>query len=154
MPDGTPPPQFKLQLETTRVPVEERRVVCAVLSAESERDVADPEHMVVSPIFDDGRVMIFEFRRAMVLTVGRKRDVEVRLVAIHAIRGTIGTKTVYKFNTRYISLVSRCQQYLSGAADLYPQPERFVSPLLARIPDGEANLSFGPRAAGGTRPTE
>lgn len=145
IPAGAPPPQFKLQLEATRVPAEERRLVCAVLLAESERDSADPEHLIVSPIFDDGRVMIFEFRRAMVLTVGRKHDVEMRLIAVHAGRGTIGTKTLYKFNTRYMSLVGRCEQYLAGALDLYPAPERFVAPLLARIPEGEANLSFGPR---------
>lgn len=145
VPDGTPQPLFKLQLETARLPVDDRRFVCALLAAESEHGASDPEQLMLSPIFDDGHVMIFEFRRAMILTVGRKRDVELRLVAVHTTHGTIGTKTIYRFNTRYLPLVGRCQEYLSGAIDLYPPPERFVRPLLARIPEGEANLSFGSR---------
>lgn len=99
---------------------------------------------MLSPIFDDGRFVLFEFRRALILTVGRKRDVEIRLVAVHSTKGTVGTKTLYKFSTRYLSIVGRCQEYLAGAIDLYPAPDRYIRPGLARIPEGEANLAFGP----------
>jgi len=147
IPEGTPAPLFKAQLEACRAAVEDRRVVCAVISAETESGSGDPEQVMLSPIFDDGRRMIFEFRRALILSVGRRRDVELRLVAVHSTRGTIGTKTIYRFNTRYLPLVGRCEEYLKGAIDLYPPPERYVSPLLARIPEGEANLAFGSRAS-------
>jgi hypothetical protein len=64
------------------------------------------------------------------------------LVAVDPVRGVVGTKTVYRFDTRLLALVARCVEHLSGVIDLFPPRDR--APLLHRIqiPVGEANLSF------------
>lgn len=151
IPEGTSSPMFKAQLATIRTNVEARRMVCLVLSGESDASRA-PEQSILSPIFDDGRQMIFEFRRAFVLSLSNRREIELRLVAVHALEGTIGTKTVYKFHTRYLPLTGRCMEYLAGAIDLFPAPPRFMKPACRQIPEGEANLTFEARHRG--RPNE
>lgn len=93
IPEGTPNPIYRAQFETTRVPVEDRRILYVVLSAEPEAWTTDPEQLLLSPIFDDGHRLIFEFRRAHILSVSRRGDLEVRLVAVDPVRGAIGTKT-------------------------------------------------------------
>lgn len=145
VPEGTSAPLFKAQLTINRVPVESRRMVCVVLGTDAADGASDPEQSVLSPIFDDGKTMIFEFRRAIVLTVGDRKEVEARMVAVHPVTGVIGTKTVYRFNARYLGLTARCLEYLAGAIDLYPAPERHVPREMREVPAGEANLSFEPR---------
>lgn len=145
VPEGTPPPTFKAQLEVTRLAVDDRRIVCMVLSAEPDALSRDPEQSILSPIFDDGRQMIFEFRRAFVLSLTNRREIELRLVAVHPVDGTVGTKTIYSFHTRYLPLTGRCMEYLAGAIDLFPAPQRFVKPAFRQIPEGEAKLTFQPR---------
>jgi hypothetical protein len=146
VPEGTPAPIFRLQLETTRTSVDERRVLCVVLAAERDGWKTDPEQALLSPIFDDGHRMIFEFRRAYILRVDRRGDLETRFVAIDPVRGIVGTKTMHKFDTRLLALASRCVEHLAGAIDLFPMRDR---PTLeaARIPVGEANLSFDSKGA-------
>lgn len=145
VPEGTPPPIFKAQLDATRLATDDRRIVCMVLSAEPDALSRDPEQTILSPIFDDGRQMIFEFRRAFVLSLTNRRQIELRLVAVHPVEGTIGTKTIYTFHTKYLSLTGRCMEYLAGTIDLFPAPARFVRAPLRQIPEGEANLTFAPR---------
>lgn len=143
VPEGTPQPMFRAQFETVRIPVSERHLVCVVLSAEPEAWKMDPEQIMLSPIFDDGHRLLFEFRRAHILTVHRRGDLETRLVAVDPVRGIVGTKTIHRFNTRLSALATRCVEHLAGALDLFPPRER--QPLIHRvsIPVGEANLSFG-----------
>lgn len=143
IPEGTPNPIYRVQFETTRVPVEERRILCVVLSAEPEAMKIDPEQLLLSPIFDDGHRLIFEFRRAHILSVSRRGDLETRLVAVDPARGVIGTKTIHRFDTRLLALASRCVEHLSGAIDLFPARDRASFMQRVQIPIGEANLSFG-----------
>lgn len=145
IPDGTAAPTFKAQLETARMPVEQRSIVCVVLSPTPDASHIDPEQLVLSPIYDDGRTMIFEFKRALIVSLRDKRNLEVRLVAVHPADGTVGTKTIYTFNTRFIPLAGRCMEYLAGAIDLFPPPPRFARPEFRGVPPGEADLAFEPR---------
>lgn len=145
VPDGTPNPRFKAQFDAFRVTVEERRAICVVLSAEPDSSKMDPEQILLSPIFDDGHRMIYEFRRAHILSVSRRGEVETRLVAVDPVRGVVGTKTIHRFDTRLLALATRCVEHLSGAIDLYPA-RTYESPTSrVAIPAGEANLSFGSR---------
>jgi hypothetical protein len=64
VPEGTPSPRYRAQFETVRLGVDERRVVYVVLSAEPDASTMDPEQILLSPIFDDGRRLIFEFQPA------------------------------------------------------------------------------------------
>ncbi len=56
--------------------------------------------------------------------------------------GEVGTRTLWRFDARYLGLAGRCEQYLAGLSDPFPRPtvrqRRFI-----RIPRGEANLRFG-----------
>lgn len=74
IPAGTPAPKYRLQFETTRLPPDDRRRVRVVLSAEPNDAKTDPKQALLSPIFDDGNRMIFEFRRADILTVARRGE--------------------------------------------------------------------------------
>lgn len=148
VPAGTPPPVYRLQFETTRVPTEERRVLCVVLSADPDAWKMDPEHTLLSPIFDDGYRMIFEFRRAYILRVDRRGDLETRLVAIDPVRGVVGTKTIHRFDTRLVGLATRCTEHLAGAIDLFPMRDRAPLAQRTQLPEGEANLSFETRQRG------
>lgn len=143
-PEGTPSPRYRAQFETIRLPVDARRVVYVVLSAEPEAATMDPEQILLSPIFDDGHRLIFEFQRAHVLSVNRRGDLEARLVAVHPVLGTLGTKTLYRFNTRLSALAARCTEHLAGAVDLFPPRERPPRTCRIQIPVGEANLTFDP----------
>jgi len=142
IPAGTPAPKYRLQFETTRLPPDDRRKVCVVLSAEPTDSKTDPEQALLSPIFDDGNRMIFEFRRAYILTVARRGDLETRLVAIDPLRGIVGTKTVHRFDTRLLALSARCVEHLAGDIDLFPMRDKAYVTGNSRIPEGEANLSF------------
>lgn len=113
-----------------------------MLSAEPTDSRTDPEQALLSPIFDDGNRMIFEFRRAYIVTVARRGDLETRLVAIDPLRGGVGTKTVHRFDTRLLALATRCVEHLAGAIDLFPMRDKAYVPGNNRIPEGEANLSF------------
>lgn len=142
IPAGTPAPKYRLQFETTRLPPDDRRRVCVVLSAEPNDAKTDPEQALLSPIFDDGNRMIFEFRRAYILTVARRGDLETRLVAVDPLRGVVGTKTIHRFDTKLVALATRCVEHLAGAIDLFPMRDRAYVAKDVRIPEGEANLSF------------
>lgn len=142
VPEGTPPPRYKVELETVRVPVEQRRVVYVVLSVEPEASKMDPEQILLSPIFDDGHRLIFEFQRAHIVSVNRRGDLEVRLVAVHPVLGVVGTKTIYRFNTRFSALAARCVEHLAGAVDLFPPREHLPRTCRVQIPAGEADLTF------------
>jgi len=142
IPAGTPAPKYRLQFETIRPPDEDRRSLCVLLSAEPNDWKTDPEQTLLSPIFDDGNRIIFEFRRAYILRVTRRGDLETRLVAVDPLRGVVGTKTIHRFDTRLISLVTRCTEHLAGAIDLFPMRDRAGATRDVRIPEGEANLSF------------
>ena len=52
--------------------------------------------ILLSPIFDDGHRLIFEFRRAHILSVSRRGEIETRLVAVDPVRGVVGTKTIHR----------------------------------------------------------
>lgn len=142
IPDGTPNPIYRAQFETFRVPVEERRILCVVLSAEPEAWKMDPEQILLSPIFDDGHRLIFEFRRAHILSVSRRGELEIRFVAVDPVRGVVGTKTIHRFDTRLLPLAARCVEHLAGTIDLFPMRERATLAHPTQIPIGEANLSF------------
>ena len=148
IPEGTPPPRYRAQVEMVRAAVDDRRVVHVVLSAEPETSKIDPERLLLSPIFDDGHRMIFEFQRGQVFSVTRRGDVETRLVAVHPALGFVGTKTIHRFNTRLCGLALRCTEHLAGAIDLFPPREHPARMYRVRIPEGEANLAFDC----GTRP--
>lgn len=142
VPEGTLPPRYKMQLETVRMSVEERRVVYVVLSAEPEAWKTDPEQILLSPISDDGHRLIFEFQRAHVLSVHRRGDLETRLVAVHPVLGVVGTQTIHRFNTRMSALAARCVEHLAGAVDLFPPREQPARTYRLQIPVGEADLMF------------
>lgn len=142
VPEGTPAPRFKAQFETLRMPVDERRVVHIVLSADSAVWKSDPEQILLSPIFDDGHRLLFEFQRAYILIVRKNGELETRLVVVHPVLGVIGTQTIYRFNTRLSGLANRCAEYLAGAVELFPIRDRPVRPSDRRLPPGEANLNF------------
>jgi hypothetical protein len=144
IPDGMPSPRYRVQVETVRVAVDDRRAVFVLLSAEAEAARMDPEQVLMSPIFDDGHRMIFEFQRAQILSVNQRGDLEVRLVAVHPGTGVVGTKTLYRFNTRLSPLAMRCTEHLAGAVDLFPFRERPTRMSRFPVPDGEADLSFDP----------
>lgn len=149
IPDGTPAPSFRAQFETARVSVDERSVLCVVLSAEPAASDSDPEHLLLSPIFDDGHRMIFEFRRAQILSVTRRGQIETRLVAVDSVRGIVGTKTIHRFDRRLLGLAARCAEHLSGQIDLFPAPGTVpVGTTPCRCLRGEANLAFGGRSTG------
>lgn len=153
VPDGTPNPIFRAQFDMYRAPVEERKVLCVVLSAEPDSWKADPEQMLLSPIFDDGHRLIFEFRRAHIVTVSRRGELETRLVAVDPVRGVVGTKTIHRFDTRLLSLAARCVDHLAGTIDLFPMRERTTLAHRTQIPVGEANLAFGQGTRGPLQPT-
>ncbi len=142
IPEGTPLPKYKMQLETLRVSVEERRVAYVALSAEPEASKTDPEQILLSPIFDDGYRLIFEFTRAHIVSLDRRGDLETRLVAVHPVLGVVGTKTIYRFSMRLSALAARCAEHLAGAVDLFPPREHSPRNSRTQIPVGEANLSF------------
>lgn len=142
IPDGTPSPIYRAQFETYRVPIEDRKILCMVLSAEPDSWKADPEQMLLAPIFDDGHRLIYEFRRAHILTTSRRGELETRLVAVDPVRGVVGTKTIHRFDTRLLALAARCVDHLAGAIDLLPTRERMAPAHRTPIPDGEANLAF------------
>lgn len=142
VPEGTPPPRYKAQCEVVRASLGERRVVHVVLSAEPDALKMDPEQILLSPIFDDGHRLIFEFQRAHILSVNRRGELESRLVAVHPLMGVVGTKTVHRFHTRLSPLAARCVEHLAGALDLYPARERPERNCKLQIPAGEANLTF------------
>lgn len=75
------------------------------------------------------------------------------MVAVHPVTGVIGTKTVYRFNARFLGMTARCLEYMAGSIDLYPAPERFVPRELRNVPEGEANLTFEVRSRGRNRTT-
>ncbi|MBI4264841.1 MAG: hypothetical protein HY657_10725 [Acidobacteria bacterium] len=131
-----------MQVETIRVALDDRRAVYVLLSAEPEAAKMDPEQILMSPIFDDGHRMIFEFQRAQILSVNQRGDLEMRLVAVHPVLGVVGTKTIYRFNTRLSALAMRCMEHLAGAVDLFPFRERPTRMSRIPIPEGEADLSF------------
>lgn len=142
VPEGTPSPRYRAQVETVRVAVDERRVVHVVLSAEPDASRMDPEQLLLSPIFDDGHRILFEFQRAQILSVNHRGDVETRLIVVHPVLGIVGTKTIYRFNTRLTPLATRCVEHLAGALDLFPARERPMRLFRTQIPEGEANLAF------------
>lgn len=143
VPDGTGAPRYRAHIEMTRTPAGERRVVHLVLSAEPNARRMDPEQILLSPIFDDGSRLIFEFQQAYIFSVSRRGDVETRFVAVHPVLGTVGTRTIHRFSTRFSALATRCVEHLAGAIELFPQRERRTMPRHGRIPLGEADLSFG-----------
>ncbi len=61
------------------------------------------EQTLLSPIFDDGHRMIFEFRRAHILRVDQRGNLETRLVAVDPVRGVVGTKTAPSCGGRHRS---------------------------------------------------
>lgn len=142
VPEGTPRPRYRAQIEILRTAVDQRRVVHVLLSAEQTAPRMDPEQLLLSSIFDDGRRMLFEFQRAQVFSVNTHGHVEVRLVAVHPVLGVIGTKTTHRFNIRMCPLATRCLDYLAGAVELFPEPERTQRVPRIQVPEGEANLSF------------
>ena len=142
VPEGTPAPRYRAQFETLRLPIDGRRIVYVVLSAEPDASRMDPEHTLLSPIFDDGYRLIFEFQRAHILSVNRLGAIETRLVAVHPVFGVVGTKTIHRFNTRLSALAARCTEHLVGAVDLFPRRERPPRACRIQIPVGEANLTF------------
>lgn len=150
VPEGTARPRYRAQVELTRTAVDQRRVVHVLLSAESTAATTDPEQLLLSPIFDDGRRMIFEFQRAQVFSVNAHGHVETRLVVVHPHLGIIGTKTTHRFNVRRSALATRCLDYLAGAVELFPVPDRGQRVPRIQVPEGEANLSF--ECAGRLRP--
>ncbi len=145
VPDGVPAPLFRAQFDAQRMPLGRRRAVSLVLSGEKGRKGSDPEASVLVPIFDDGSRLIFEFRRAYILTVTEAGDAEVRLVAVHPVSGVVGTRTVCWFQTRYSPLAARCEEYLAGLVDLFPPREHRVREYRVGVPEGEANLDFSLR---------
>lgn len=154
IPEGTPLPKYRMQLETLRVSVEERRVTYVALSAEPESSKTDPEQILLSPIFDDGYRLIFEFTRAHILSLDRRGDLETRLVAVHPVLGVVGTKTIYRFNVRLSALAARCMEHLAGAVDLFPPREHSPRASRGQIPVGEANLSFDSKVPSARRPRD
>ncbi len=96
--------------------------------------------------------MIFQFQRAQILSVTQRGDVEMRLVAVHPLMGVVGTQTVYRFNTHLSALAMRCLEHLAGAVDLFPFRERPTRTSRFRIPEGEADLSFGSSTRSPRRP--
>ena len=154
IPEGTPSARYRAQFESARVSVEQRRIVHVVLSAEPDVWRMDPEQIVLSPIFDDGHRLIFEFQRAHILSVTRRGDLETRLVAVHPTLGVVGTKTVHRFNTRLSALANRCVEHLAGAVDLFPAREQSGRTYRVHVPAGEANLSFDSGDKSHCRPVE
>lgn len=140
--EGTPSPTYRAQVEMVRLPVDDRQVVYLVLSAEPQTSRMDPEQTILSPIFDDGHRMIFEFERALIVSVTRRNELETRLVAVHPVLGVVGTQTVHRFNTRFCPLAARCMEHLAGAVDLFPARLQSRQTRRIDIPAGEANLSF------------
>jgi hypothetical protein len=143
IPAGAPAPSFRAQFETSRVPVQDRKVLFVVLSGEPGCWKQDPEQALLSPIFDDGHRMIYEFRRAHILTVTARGRVDTRFVAVDPVRGIIGTRTVFNFDIRLMPLTTRCMDHLAGLIDLFPARERVPFSKHTPIPAGEANLLFG-----------
>jgi hypothetical protein len=142
VPEGTPSPMYRAQVELVRLPVDDRHVVYVVLSAEPQASRMDPEQVVLSPIFDDGHRMIFEFQRAQILSVTRRGDLETRLIAVHPVLGVVGTQTLHRFNTRFCAIATRCMEHIGGAVDLFPQRPQTQHARRMDIPVGEANLTF------------
>lgn len=132
----------------------ERRVTYVALSAEPESSKTDPEQILLSPIFDDGYRLIFEFTRAHILSLDRRGDLETRLVAVHPVLGVVGTKTIYRFNVRLSALAARCTEHLAGAVDLFPPREHSPRASRGQIPVGEANLSFDSKVPSARRPRD
>jgi len=96
--------------------------------------------------------MIVEFRRAPILSVTRRGQIETRLIAVDSVRGIVGTKTIHRFDRRLLSLAARCAEHLTGQIDLFPAPERHRRDDVVRVPEGEANLAFGGRLSRATEP--
>jgi len=118
-----------LRAMVIRAPVGTQRINPRRASAaEPEARRRDPEQLLISSILDDGNRMIFEFRRAHILSVSRRADLETRLVAMDSpSAGLSGRKTIYRFDTRLLALASRCVEHLSGAIDLFPARERSLA---------------------------
>lgn len=144
IPEGTPKPFYRAQLETFRAPVTDRKLLCVVLSGEPGARKMDPEQILLSPIFDDGHRMIYEFRRAHILTVTSRGDVETRFVAVDPVRGIVGTKAIHRFDTKLLALTARCVDHLAGLVDLFPAPDRVGYARRPPVPSGEADLILGP----------
>lgn len=148
VPEGTLPPRFKGQFEVARAALELRQSVHVILAADRDASKLDPEQVVLSPIFNDGRRIVFEFQHAYIMTVERNGQLETRYVAVHPVSGLVGTRTIHRFNTRWLGIVNRSVEHLVGVLDLFP----LVEPRLLRwrgieVPRGEAALEFTSRKA-------
>lgn len=89
-PEGAPRPVFKAQLELLKAE-DGGKIVTVVLSSDAA-PTADPEQRVLTPMYNNGRRLIFEFQRAEILIVTIEGHVELRLVAIHPVTGVVGTR--------------------------------------------------------------
>jgi hypothetical protein len=148
VPEGTPAPRFKGQFKVERAALEQRHQVHLLFAAERDAAKLDPEQVILSPIFNDGRRIVFEFRQAYIMTVERNGYLETRYVAVHPVTGHVGTRTVHRFDTRWLGAAHRCVEHISGVMDLFPLLEpRVKRGDRVEVPAGEAVLTFG-RPAG------
>lgn len=141
-PPGTPPPQFRVQIEVDRSQAPGHGEVAAVVYPEDARGPADPEQRLVAPLYNNGRKLIFEFQRAEVIHATRSGDIHMRLVAVEPATGRVGTVDGFSVNSRVVPLLARCLAHLEGTPDMFPaqgRGERTPQP----VPAGVADLTFG-----------
>jgi hypothetical protein len=141
-PEGAPRPVFKAQLELLKAE-DGGKIVTVVLSSEGAQ-TADPEQRVLTPMYNNGRRLVFEFQRAEILVVTVEGLVELRQVAIHPVTGAVGTTTKYPFHASFAKLVARCQSHLAGSIDLFPAQDHAAARVNDfHVPSGPANLDLG-----------
>lgn len=67
---------------------------------------------------------------------------ELRSAAIDLHSGEVGTATQWRFDSRFVSLITRCEQHLGGLTDIFPAPARRPTHARRQVPRGEARLTF------------
>jgi hypothetical protein len=145
-PAGAPPPNFRIHVECDRGTQPGEGSVAVVIHPRDKDGPADPEQRIGAPFFNNGRKQIFEFLRGDVLHVTRTGLIEMRYIAVDRDSGQIGTVERFRLHARYLTLLGRCVAHLEGTTDLFPAQPRSERGT-PRIPEGAANLSFGPPEA-------
>jgi hypothetical protein len=135
-------PTFRLRIEVPRGRQAQRDGIAIPLQPSTQTRVVDPEQRVLAPIFVSPEKVLFEFQRADVLFVGADGRSELRFAAIDVFSGEVGTQTLWRFDTKFVSLITRCEQHVGGLTDIFPQGVAEPVPPRKPVPRGGAHLTF------------
>jgi hypothetical protein len=142
VPHGTPPPEYRGHISLIREDIATSGMA-VVLQPPARSAPADPEHRLLAPIFKDHQRLIFEFYNAEVLFVSPEGQAELRQVTVQRQSGEVTTRNLGSFNTRYTTLVARCEAQIAGAAEMFPMSPAPLATEPATLSAEPVMLRFG-----------